>query len=155
MSNWVKFTAGENLEAGDQVTPNAEGLVVKAEADDPASFAMLQKVKAGKKFAYPADKLPQANMQEAGEELPNMIGPVATTLIPQSVVDEFSNKKTEPILSGADPKLVKTGYEYQGSDGKGNYYYANASGAYTLKTNGQLMRVGNRFDATFLKTLKA
>lgn len=141
MSNeYIKFTAGEDLRAGDPVLIDKDGVAVKAEVESADTLIMRQKVRAGKQFAFPASELPAAKQAEEAE---------------QPVVEPQEQTHKEPILFGADPKLVKQGYVYQGSDGKGNYYYANASGAYTLRTNGQLARVGNRFDVNFLKTLKS
>jgi len=151
MSKWTKFTAGEDLKEGDMVLLNEEGLAVKAEAESESTFVMRQKVKVGKEFAYPADKLPQTRPIEGDEESPPSIQTDAETTGDKQTSEA---KPQEAILFGADPKLVKTGYVYQGTDGKGNCYYTNATGAYTLKSSGQFTRVGNRFDAAFLKTLK-
>jgi len=153
----VEIKAAEAIEAGGIIKLGEDGLLYAGQRKTANTIEAAEAIEAGDMVEIEDDEMPESwgkilaklqgvsdNDSKPGKKLPS------------NRTKEYEQPPANPKHSDAVKSIVAQGYKYLGTNGDGYFYFtgANGDGAYTLRPNGALDKVGNKFSRQFLVALE-
>jgi len=146
--------AGEDIEAGGIVRLGDDGLLYAGQRKTASTIEAADNIEVGDMVEINGD-VPKSWKKILEKSLDGSKSELGKKL-PSNRIKQYERPPSNPKHSQAVCAFTDQGYKYLGTNGDGYFYFTGlkGDGAFTLRPNGTLDKVGNKFSRQFLATLE-